>query len=112
MKKVLLGVFVFVSLTAETLMWDAPTKHEDGTDISPGELKEYRIYDQRKLVKIVPVPTTSTSISPGTSAHVWEATVKTFSGSESKYSNAVQWYPTPLPTIQWPPAGPANLQVK
>lgn len=117
MKKILVSMFVIASLTkglarAETLTWDPPTTHENGTPLDPSELKEYHLYDQRKIIKIIPVPTIIAPIYPGTTAHVWEVTAVDKLGHQSGYSNAVSWYPTPIATIQWPPEGPSNLTIK
>lgn len=100
---------------AETLTWDPPTHYEAAPGATPaplptGAIKEYRLYDKRKFVRAVPAPTVSTSvIILSGRTYAWEVTAVDQSGRESTYSNSVVWYPTPVPTLQWPPAEPGNL---
>lgn len=98
---------------AETLEWDPPIQRENGDPLGPDDLKEFRLYDKRVKVKAIPAPTTSTQvyILPGRN-YAWEVTAVDKEGRESAYSNAVVWIPTPVPTIQWPPVAPSNLELK
>lgn len=96
-----------------TLTWDPPVQRIDGSPLGADGLKEFRLYDQRKRIQVIPAPTIEAKVYtlPG-KAYVWEVTAVDKQGLESSYSNPVQWQPTPVPTIQWPPVSPNQLRVK
>ena len=115
MRKFLLGaLFTLIPIVAlaEVLEWDAPIQRENGIPLKPDDLKEYRLYDKRIKVKAIPAPTTATTviILQGRS-YAWEVTAVDKNGMESTYSNPVLWIPTPVPTLQWPPVAPKNLEL-
>lgn len=115
MKRLLLLLLIPSVAFAQTKIasWEAPTKRENGDPLPANEIKEYRLYNKRKLYKTVPAPTVSTSVSMISSqTYAWEVTAVDTTGLQSKYSNAVVFQPTPIPTLQWPPAEAQNLTVK
>lgn len=108
MKRVILLVLLPVAALAETLTWDPVTKTEDG---QPATIKEYRLYEQRVLKKVIPAPTVvaAVTIKPATQ-YAWEVTAVDTKGVQSRYSNVLIITPPPVPTLQWPPSGPNNLR--
>lgn len=114
MKWILLLALIPAVAFAETvnLIWESPTKRENGAPLAPEEIKEERLYNERKLVTIIPAGTKTAKVftSPG-KAYAWEVTAVDKKGLQSGYSNAVVWQPTPVPLLVWPPAAPGSLAI-